>query len=122
MALVESIWPFMPALVMFLITVGVCALFSFPPRRWPAKRPALQFYWAGSWMFLVAIAGLSGGASTLMLLGVDAVAAVEWAGAVLVPAFSAFVVLGWLHTVGWGLLRGARAAARGLTRKQVTKA
>ena len=98
--------------IMFLVTVGVVALFVLPMRRWRPDSAIVRFYWKGVWMFLIAITAVAGGMNTLLLLGIDAVEVTQFCLNVLLPSFVGFVVLGWFHMVGFGLIKAARLAVR----------
>ena len=96
---------YLPAAIMFLITVMVSALFVMPAKRWVPENGVIRFYWRGVWAFLVGITAISGGFNTLLLLDYPAVGGMQMAVNVLVPGFVAFVVLAWFHIVGIGALK-----------------
>jgi len=104
---------YLPAAIMFLATVALAALFFVPIKRWSPENGVVRFYWRGVWLFLVAIASVSGGFNTLLLLDFPAVMGMQLAVNVLVPGFVLFVVMGWFHMVGLSLLGlGRKVVAR----------
>ena len=103
---------YLPPLIMFLVTVGVVALFVLPIKRVRPESGVLRFYWRGVWLFLVAITCVAGAMNTLVLLGIDVVSETEAGLNLLLPAFVVFVVVGWFHTVGLGMLKLGRKALR----------
>jgi len=87
----------LPASIMFLITVFIVAVFFLPILSFKKKNKLISFYWIGTWGFIVAIAAIAGGQSTLMLLDYNAD---EIANAMLTGitgAFVAFVVFAWFR-------------------------
>ena len=94
---------FLPAAIMFLITVAIGALFWLPAIKVVQKCSIIKFYWMGFWAFLGGIVALSGAQSVLVILGQDVE---RFASAMLVgvsAAFVLFVVFAW----GRLSLRGA---------------
>lgn len=103
-----------PPLIMFVFTVGLCTLLWLPVRLWrPASGP-VRVYWTGVWAALVAIGSVSGAMNMFLLLGMDVVAPVELLLNLLLGGLVAFVVVGWFHLVGAGLVRGVFGAVRRL--------
>ncbi len=80
---------FLPAAIMFFITVGMAALFWLPAIKIAQKCHIVKFYWMGFWAFLGGIAALSGAQSVLVILGQDVE---RFANAILVGVSAAFVV------------------------------
>ena len=103
---------YLPPLIMFLVTVGVVALFVLPIKKVRPASAVLRFYWRGVWLFLVAITCVAGAMNTLVLLGIDVVRETETGLNLLLPAFVAFVMVGWFHTMGLGVLKLGRRALR----------
>lgn len=107
---------YIPALIMFLITVGVVSLFIVPVTAFPMKNKLVNFYWAGFWLFLALIAAISGGSNTLMLLRVDAMDTSMNMLAGILASFVLFVVFGWFRLSGKALWLGyLRVKARFFT-------
>lgn len=95
---------YIPAAIMFLITVAFVTLLILPSKKFPRKNPLVNFYWCGFWVFLSLIASLSGARSTLMLLGVDPDFYVtEAIIASVILTFMLFVVFGWFRLSGKAL-------------------
>lgn len=82
---------------MFLITVFVVAIFFLPILSLKRKNKLLNFYWVGAWGFLVMIAAIAGGQSTLMILDYnsDEIANAMLSG--ITMSFVAFVVFAWFR-------------------------
>ena len=80
---------FIPAAIMFFITVGVAALFWLPAIKVVQRCDILKFYWMGFWAFLGGLVALSGAQSVLIILGQDVQ---QIANALLVGVSAAFVV------------------------------
>lgn len=102
----------LPALIMFLITVGLTTLFLVPVTKFPQKNELINFYWAGFWLFLVAIVAISGGVNTLMILDFNTYA---FSNAVLfatVICFVLFVMFGWFRLSAMALLAGAKKISK----------
>jgi len=97
---------------MFLVTVGVVALFVLPIKKVRPESPTLRFYWRGVWMFLIAITCVAGAMNTLVLMGIDVVEVTEKGLNLLLPAFVAFVMIGWCHTVLLGAVKLGRKASK----------
>ena len=95
---------------MFLVTVGVVALFVLPMKKVRPESGVLRFYWRGVWLFLIAITCVAGAMNTLVLLDIDVVAETEKGLNLLLPAFVVFVVVGWFHTVLLGAVKLGRKA------------
>ena len=108
---------FLPAAIMFLVTVLVSAALIVPVRAWAPKQDTVRLYWTGTWLFLVAIAAVAGAMNTLTLLGLDVVGPVTVALNALLVGLVGFVVLGWFHLVGLGIVTGVVAAVRRTTRR-----
>lgn len=99
---------FLPALIMFAITVAFVTIMFVPVTVFPQKNELINFYWAGFWIFLAMIASLAGGSNTLMLLRYDAQ---NFSNAILfamVVCFVIFVMFGWFRLSATALLAGAK--------------
>lgn len=96
---------YLPALIMFLITVGFASLFFLPATLYKRESSIFNFYWFGFWGFLALITGIAGGASTLMLIGVESVAFTNATIAGVMTAYVGFVVFAWFRLVGTSLFK-----------------
>ncbi len=90
--------------IMFAITCGVTTLLCLPITLISQKSKTVNFYWRGFWAFLAVIAGTAGGASSLMILGLEDPAISNRVYSVLIAAFVGFVVLAWCHLSGTFLM------------------
>lgn len=96
---------FLPATIMFLITIGFTSILISPAKAFPRKNELANFYWTGCWTFLSFIAALSGASSTLMLLGFDPTHFMTHAiMSAAVASFVCFVVFGWFRLSGAALM------------------
>lgn len=96
---------YLPAMIMFLITVGFASLFCLPATLLKKKSALFNFYWRCFWGFLALITGLAGGSSTLMLLGYESFTFANAALAGVMAAYVSFVVFAWFRLVGTGVFR-----------------
>ena len=103
---------YLPPFIMFMATVAMAALLALPITRWRPTNRVVRFYWRGVWAMFMAIAGVSGGMSTLTLLGIDVAAETQLVLDLLLPGVVALTVVGWFHLVGLGLLKAALKIAR----------
>ncbi|MGB0907053.1 MAG: hypothetical protein ACPGVT_06140 [Maricaulaceae bacterium] len=83
------------ALIMFLITLGTVTLLFVPVTRFPAKNELVNFYWAGTWVFLAMIAAFAGAINTLKLIKIDVVQIGNAVLAGTLVTFVLFVMFGW---------------------------
>lgn len=103
---------FLPATIMFLITIGFTSILISPAKAFPRKNELANFYWRGCWTFLSLIAALSGASSTLMLLGLDPTHFMTHAiMSAAVASFVCFVVFGWFRLSGLAILTVIRRFA-----------
>lgn len=104
---------YLAASLMFLITVGVTAIFWLPPIKIQQKCEVIKFYWVGFWAFLGGLVALSGAQSVLVILGQDVQ---RFSSALLLGVTAAFVVF---VVFAWGrlVLRGAAALTGKSTHK-----
>ena len=97
---------------MLAFTIGLCALLWLPTRLWRPANGTLRFYWVGLWVMLTAIASIAGGVNVVLLLGVSVTAPLEALLNTLPLLAAAFVVAGWFHLVGLGVIKGVFATVR----------
>ncbi len=95
---------YLAPVIMFLITVVFASLFFIPMVYWPRKNKLVNFYWAGVWVFLAIITGLSGGNNTLLLAGLDTMLIGQSMLAGVIAAFVLFVMFGWFRLSGLAIL------------------
>lgn len=95
---------YIAAAIMFLITVGVTALFWLPALKVAQKCEIVKFYWVGFWAFLGGLVALAGAQSVLIILGHDVQ---KFASAILAGVTASFVLF---VMFGWG-----RLSLRGVT-------
>lgn len=81
--------PYLPAVIMFTITVIAAAVFWFPAIKFSQRCKVVNFYWVGFWAFMCWIAALSGAQAILIILGLDVQ---RFAGAVLTGISASFVI------------------------------
>ena len=110
--MIHAVIPYLPPVIMFAVTAGVCALFALPMRRWRPRSGVVRFYWRGVWVSLMAMTAMAGGMNVLVLLGLDVVGPTELLLSVLLTGFVALVVVGWVHMAGLGAWKVARRARR----------
>ena len=91
---------FVPALVMFGVTVMVTTLLFIPVTLLKTSRPLVRFYWTGFWTLLAMIASFAGGMNTLMLLQIDVQLFAEALLAGTLVAYVLFVMFAWVRLVG----------------------
>ena len=97
---------------MLAFTVGLCALLWLPTRLWRPANGTVRFYWVGVWVMLTGIASIAGGVNIVLLLGIPVSDALETLLNALPLLVAAFVVAGWFHLVGLGIIKGVFAAVR----------
>lgn len=110
---------FIPALIMFAITVGVTSILCMPIFGLPLKNKLVNFYWSGVWVFLMMISAVAGAMNTLLLLDVPAEPIATIYLTALTLCFVIFVMFGWfrlsakaiLHVItkGWNKFKPAKA-------------
>lgn len=91
---------FLPAAIMFFITIGFTALFVLPAIRYPRKSKLINFYWSGFWVYLAIIASLSGAANTLFIMSYDAMTFADAVLAGVSASFVVFVIFAWFRLSG----------------------
>lgn len=100
---------YIPAFIMFMITVGVASLFMVPVTRFQMKNKLVNFYWCGFWVFLAIITAVAGGANALTLARVDAMALSTGMLTGIMASFVLFVMFAWFRlsaTAIWaGIMR-----------------
>jgi len=89
-----------PPLIMFAITVMFTSLLFAPTVLVRQKNQLIKFYWVGFWLFLVAIASLSGAQNTLSLAGYQSRFVAEPILQGVLAAFIGFVFFGWCRLSG----------------------
>ena len=97
---------------MLAVTAGICALLLLPMRLWKPANGAVRFYWTGFWIILCGISAIAGGVNVVLLMGEPMTPALESLLNVLPLLSAAFVVAGWFHLVGLGVIKGVFAAVR----------
>ena len=103
---------YVPALIMLAFTIGLCALLWLPTQLWKPRNGTVRFYWTGMWVVLSGIASIAGGVNVVLLLGVPVSDSLEAILNTLPLLAAAFVVAGWFHLVGLGVIKGVFAAVR----------
>jgi len=91
---------YIPAFIMFMITVIVTSLFFMPVTRFPMKNKLVNFYWCGFWVFLSIITAISGGGNTLMLARIDAYSLSTGMLTGVMVSFVLFVMFAWFRLSG----------------------
>lgn len=91
-------------MIMFMITVGFASLLFLPVTCFSRKSKVLNFYWCGFWIFLAVITGTAGASSSLMLLGMENQAFSDSVLTGIILLFVLFVVVGWFHLCGKGVV------------------
>jgi len=91
---------YIPAFIMFIITVIVTSLFFMPVTRFPMKNKLVNFYWCGFWVFLSIITAISGGGNTLMLARIDAYSLSTGMLTGVMVSFVLFVMFAWFRLSG----------------------
>jgi hypothetical protein len=94
---------------MFVFTVAFAGVFLIPVTNIDFKKPVLQFYWRGFWIFLSMICAITGSANTLLLAKIPVAETAQAAEIAILMAFILFIVIAWFHLAG-------KAAWVGLTR------
>lgn len=89
--------PFVPALIMFTITVFVVTLFFIPPTLFKQPNKLVNFYWMGFWVFLGLITSITGAQNTLMLLGYNADPLANSVLVSVILCFVFFVCFAWFR-------------------------
>ena len=97
---------------MLAVTAGICALLLLPMRLWKPANGTVRFYWTGFWVILCGISAIAGGVNVVLLSGVPMSESLETLLNVLPLLSAAFVVAGWFHLVGLGIIKGVFAAVR----------
>lgn len=105
-----SLTPYLPALIMFAITVVVVGL-CFLPATYERKTPLLNFYWVGLWLFIGLIAAIAGGEQTVMLAGMESPELALRLQTSVSVCFVFFVIFAWFRLSGVALLAGIRRLA-----------
>jgi len=88
---------FMPAIIMFAITLGFVTLFFIPVTAYKQKNDLIRFYWVGAWIFLAMITAFSGGSETLTMLKYDTGNIPTAFLTALTVCFVAFIMFGWFR-------------------------
>lgn len=105
-----SLTPYLPALIMFTITVVVVGL-CFLPATYERKTPLLNFYWVGLWLFIGLIAAIAGGEQTVMLAGMESPELALRLQKSVSVCFVLFVVFAWFRLSAAAFIAGVRKVA-----------
>ena len=106
---------FLPALVMFAITVAFVTLMFVPATVFKQKNELINFYWVGVWIFMGLIAAFSGGSETLFLLSFDSRIVAEGLLTAIILCFVIFVAFGWFRLSFTAIAAGVK---HGLTKSR----
>lgn len=99
---------FVPALIMFTITVFVVTLFFVPPTVFKRPNKLVNFYWMGFWVFLGLITSITGAQNTLMLLGYNADALANSVLVSVILCFVFFVCFAWFRLSSAAIWHGMK--------------
>ncbi|MEM9601183.1 MAG: hypothetical protein AAF926_09180 [Pseudomonadota bacterium] len=106
-----SLSAYLPALIMFSITVSFVSL-CFLPATFERRSKLVNFYWVGFWLFLGLIAAISGATQTVLLAGMDADFLALRLQTAATLCFVIFVMFAWLRLSGAAFMAGARRLTR----------
>ena len=120
----EGLWvrmeQYIPAAIMFSVTLSVTILFFLPMTMVSQKSAVLKFYWSGLWMFLALITAIAGGSNTLMLIGVDSYGAANVILTGVIAAFVFFVMFAWARLSAAAIFRFVNILRQSVTRSIAT--
>ena len=105
---------YLPAIIMFSITIIVVSLFCIPVTAFPKKNKLVNFYWIGFWVFLAIIASIAGGMNTLLIMGYNSETAANALLAGVNTSFICFVVFAWFRLSAKAFIVGAAAGLKKL--------
>ena len=91
------IYNFIPAAIMFVVTVVFVTAFFVPITTFRRKDKLLNFYWVGAWSFLVIITSIAGAQSTLMILEYNTLTISNALLSGVTTSFICFIVFAWFR-------------------------